>query len=361
MDESVYAKRSTRTIIVISARPFPAPEKSIRCFFFQSCFSLPAMPSSIPSAAIPINTTVSPDLQPLPPRTLADVRDQVAQEIAARMMNKAEQHDGVKIGVMMTFSKRDDVGFLQQIAKAIQDSSLPDYLFIVATTGPPVDSSSNFVFICGSDEGYVHRATLLMSAKFIGRLGGLQNQPDVYCIISVKDIGYTSGYDEAALWDVVRKSAMRPIDPLVPPSGSQGIEAFLLEVRAKLQRLEPHQAHEELREPEVDAPTFLVDIRPAAQRDEEGGIAGSLVIDRNVLEWKFDPRSASRLNIADRYDLRIIVFSQDGDSSSLAAYSLQRLGLLNATDIIGGYRAWREARLPIDIPIKTSRSLLSLN
>ncbi|KIK54724.1 hypothetical protein GYMLUDRAFT_76888 [Collybiopsis luxurians FD-317 M1] len=298
---------------------------------------------------------ISPDLKPLPPRTLADVRDQVAQEIAARMVNKAELLDGVKISVMMTFSKRDDVGFLQQIAKAIKDSSIPDFLFVVATTGPPVSSNPALY------TSLVIGSTLLTSAKFIGRVHGVQNEPTFYCIISVKEIGYTSGYDEAALWDVVRKSALRPIDPLVPPPGSQGVDKLLLEVRAKLQRLKPTEAHEELREPEVGAPTFLVDIRPAAQRDQEGGITGSLVIERNVLEWKFDPRSASRLNIADRYDLRIIVFCQDGDASSLAAYSLQRLGLLNATDMIGGYRAWRDARLPIDIPIRTARSALSLS
>jgi len=39
---------------------------------------------------------------------------------------------------------------------------------------------------------------------------------------------------------------------------------------------------------------FLVDIRSAAQREAEGAIHGSLIIERNVLEWRFDPRSNSR-------------------------------------------------------------------
>ncbi|KAJ3783190.1 hypothetical protein GGU10DRAFT_274038, partial [Lentinula aff. detonsa] len=134
---------------------------------------------------------------------------------------------------------------------------------------------------------------------------------------------------------------------------------ILSDVRAQLQRLKPTEAYEELREPEVGAPTFLVDIRPADQRDEEGGITGALVVERNALEWKFDPRSHSRLKIADRYDLRIIVF-YGSDSSSLAAYSLQQLGLLNAPNIIGGYCAWRDAGLPVDIPIRSTRSVLSL-
>lgn len=260
---------------------------------------------------------------------------------------------------MLTFSKSDDVGFLKQIAHAIRECCLQDFLFVIATTGPPKDSDANFVFICSSTEDYVQRAVLLTTAKFVGRAVAIQNEPNKTCIISVKDVGYSS-YDEAALWDVVRKSARSPIDPLVPPPGSRWIDNILSDARAQLQRLEPAMAYEELREPEVNAPTFLVDIRPEAQRNEHGGIAGSLVVDRNGLEWKFDPRSHSRLIIADRYDLRVIIFSQEGNSSSLAAHSLQRLGLLNATDLIGGFNAWREAGLPVDIPIRTAHSVLSL-
>ncbi|KAJ3825767.1 hypothetical protein F5880DRAFT_1610842 [Lentinula raphanica] len=303
--------------------------------------------------------TVPFDLKPLPPRTLAEVRDQVAQEIGIRIVNKAENVQDVKIGVMMTFSKRDDAGFLKQMSQAIQECCLQDYLFAVATTGPPIDSNANFVFLCSSAADYIQRAVLLTTSKFIGRVLEVRNELDNICFLSVKDIGFSS-YDEIALWDVVRKSVLPPIDPLIPPPGSRGIEKILSDVRAELQRLKPTEAYEELREPEVGAPTFLVDIRPLEQREYEGGIAGALVIDRNVLEWKFDPRSDSRLKIADRYDLRIIVFCRDGDSSSLAAHSLQQLGLLNATDIIGGYRAWREAGLPIDLPTRTTHSVLSL-
>ena len=50
----------------------------------------------------------------------------------------------------------------------------------------------------------------------------------------------------------------------------------------------------------------MVDIRPAAQRKTEGELPRALVIERNVLEWRFDPSSRARLPIADR-DLQIIV------------------------------------------------------
>jgi rhodanese-related sulfurtransferase len=83
----------------------------------------------------------------------------------------------------------------------------------------------------------------------------------------------------------------------------------------------------------------VVDIRPAAQRAVEGELPGALVVERNVLEWRFDPASASRLPIAD-YDLQLIVMCSEGYTSSLAAASLQDLGIHRATDVIGGYQAW---------------------
>ncbi|HEX6760340.1 MAG TPA: rhodanese-like domain-containing protein [Propionibacteriaceae bacterium] len=80
---------------------------------------------------------------------------------------------------------------------------------------------------------------------------------------------------------------------------------------------------------------------PAAERDACGELPGALVIERNVLEWRFDPASDDRLAIAD-YDLEVIVVCQEGYTSSLAAASLQDLGIHRTTDVIGGYTAWRE-------------------
>jgi rhodanese-related sulfurtransferase len=89
----------------------------------------------------------------------------------------------------------------------------------------------------------------------------------------------------------------------------------------------------------------LVDIRPAAQRAEHGEIPGALIIERNVLEWRLDPRSDARLSFT-RYDLAVIVTCQEGYTSSLAAAALQDLGLSRATDLDGGFKAWQEAGLP---------------
>jgi len=71
----------------------------------------------------------------------------------------------------------------------------------------------------------------------------------------------------------------------------------------------------------------------------KGSCRGALVVERNVLEWRFDPASASRLPIAG-YDLRVIVLCSESYTSSLAAASLQDLGIYRATDVTGGYAAW---------------------
>jgi len=74
-----------------------------------------------------------------------------------------------------------------------------------------------------------------------------------------------------------------------------------------------------------------------------------MIVERNVLEWRFDPASAARLPEAG-YDLRVIVVCSEGYTSSLAAAALQDLGLLRATDVIGGYQAWQAAGLPTARP-----------
>jgi rhodanese-related sulfurtransferase len=118
------------------------------------------------------------------------------------------------------------------------------------------------------------------------------------------------------------------------------IDQVLADARAQLARVTPAQAHQE-----AAAGALLVDIRPQAQRAAEGEIPGALVVERNVLEWRFDPASSACLPQA-RYDLRIIVLCSEGYTSSLAAAALQDLGLSRATDLDGGVRAWLRDGLP---------------
>ena len=89
------------------------------------------------------------------------------------------------------------------------------------------------------------------------------------------------------------------------------------------------------------AGALVVDTRCEAQRRQDGELPGAVVVERNVLEWRLDPASAYRLPDAGAPDRHIVVVCQEGYASSLAAASLQDLGLVNATDLDGGFQAWK--------------------
>jgi len=124
--------------------------------------------------------------------------------------------------------------------------------------------------------------------------------------------------------------------------GRRSIDQVLAEARSRLRRLDPAAARAAMR-----AGAILVDTRPAAQRQAEGAVPGALLVERNVLEWRFDPRSPARLPEAAGYDTPVIVMCSQGYASSLAAASLQDLGLWQATDLTGGFLAWKQAGLPV--------------
>ena len=121
----------------------------------------------------------------------------------------------------------------------------------------------------------------------------------------------------------------------------RGVDRVLADARDRLDRLEPRAAYERVR-----AGAVLVDIRPEIYRATEGVIPGALVIERNDLEWRFDPASDARLPVAG-YELELVLVCNEGYASSLAAVSLQELGIHAATDLVGGFRAWRAAGLPV--------------
>jgi len=119
----------------------------------------------------------------------------------------------------------------------------------------------------------------------------------------------------------------------------QTIDALLSTARARLARVEPDQL-----EAELEDGALVIDIRPVEQRQGDGALPHAIVIDRNVLEWRLDPASPNRIDEVIDWDQRIILVCNEGYSSSLAAATLQDLGLHRATDLVGGYQAWR-ARL----------------
>ncbi|WP_420878405.1 rhodanese-like domain-containing protein [Streptomyces sporangiiformans] len=122
-----------------------------------------------------------------------------------------------------------------------------------------------------------------------------------------------------------------------------GIDELLERVRAGLDRV---QATEAYRAAQADE-ALLVDIRYAALRERDGLIPGALVVERNELEWRLDPQGSHRAPEATSHDLRVVVVCNEGYASSLAAASLRQLGIHRATDLVGGFQAWRAAGLPV--------------
>ncbi|MFE9626144.1 rhodanese-like domain-containing protein [Streptomyces sp. NPDC006527] len=122
-----------------------------------------------------------------------------------------------------------------------------------------------------------------------------------------------------------------------------GIDELLERVRAEYARVEAREAYEAARAGEA----LLVDIRYAALRERDGLIPGALVVERNELEWRLDPQGSHRVPEATGHELRVVVICNEGYASSLAAASLHQLGLSRATDLVGGFQAWRAAGLPV--------------
>jgi len=123
---------------------------------------------------------------------------------------------------------------------------------------------------------------------------------------------------------------------------TRSIADLLAEARSSLHRVSPLEAARA-----VERGALLVDIRPSELRERDGTIPGALVIDRNVLEWRLDPASPDRTPEITSHDTVVVLFCDEGYASSLAAATLQQLGLRDATDLIGGFQAWKAAGRPV--------------
>jgi rhodanese-related sulfurtransferase len=126
-----------------------------------------------------------------------------------------------------------------------------------------------------------------------------------------------------------------------PQATSPTLDAHLEELRSQYERLGPEAAAAE-----IERGAILVDIRPHAQRVTEGEVPGALIVERNVLEWRFAPSSDHRLPDVDPTRDTVIIMCSAGYASSLAAVSLRTVGVTGATDLDGGFQAWAAAGLP---------------
>lgn len=120
-----------------------------------------------------------------------------------------------------------------------------------------------------------------------------------------------------------------------------GIDELLADARRRLRRLRPREAH---RASQTDG--LIVDIRSEAQCDAQGRVPGAHFVPRNVLEWRADPGCSHHDPVLVAVRGPLILMCAEGFQSSLAAATLQELGLPNATDMIGGFDRWRADGLP---------------
>jgi len=122
-------------------------------------------------------------------------------------------------------------------------------------------------------------------------------------------------------------------------------DRLLARARSRLTRLDPQAAWDAIQHGAI-----LIDTRPEFQRRADGEVPGAIVVERNHLEWRLHPESDGRIAEAVDADVRWIVMCDSGYASSLAAATLQMMGLHRATDLVGGFKAWRDAKLPVTSP-----------
>ncbi len=120
------------------------------------------------------------------------------------------------------------------------------------------------------------------------------------------------------------------------------IDELLAQARARLLRVEPHEARDAIR-----AGALMIDIRSEAQRAADGVVPDTIWFARNVLEWRCDPTSEAHDDRVGGLERTVILMCDAGYQSSLAAATLQQLGFAHATDLVGGFQAWRAAGLPV--------------
>ena len=121
------------------------------------------------------------------------------------------------------------------------------------------------------------------------------------------------------------------------------VDDLLAEARARLTRLDPRAAREAL-----GGGALLVDVRSESQRQRDGVVPDAVYFPRNAIEWRADPSSPTHDPAFGDFDRPVVVMCDGGYQSSLVASTLQDLGFSRATDMAGGFQAWREAGLPVE-------------
>jgi rhodanese-related sulfurtransferase len=152
-----------------------------------------------------------------------------------------------------------------------------------------------------------------------------------------------------SIGDLAAATGLQPVAKGSMPSWERTrrrtVHDLVADARAGLDRLSPEALARLLG---TDPTVVVLDTRTPTDREADGIIADSLHAPRTVLEWTVDPASGYAEALAP--DARLVVVCNEGYSSSLAARTLQELGFVDATDLIGGMQAWLAAGLPAVAP-----------
>ena len=127
----------------------------------------------------------------------------------------------------------------------------------------------------------------------------------------------------------------------------KGYKQLLEEARAKIRTLSVAEAQAKLGNPDV----VFVDIRDPRELEREGMIPGALHAPRGMLEFWVDPESPYFKPVFGE-DKEFVLYCQSAWRSSLAAATLQDMGLGRIAHIEGGFRAWKDAGGPTAVKDK---------
>jgi rhodanese-related sulfurtransferase len=125
----------------------------------------------------------------------------------------------------------------------------------------------------------------------------------------------------------------------------KGYKALLAEAEAEVETLPVEQA---LRL-HGDGAVVFVDLRDPREIERDGRIPGAFPCPRGMLEFWVDPESPYAKPVFAE-PRRFLFYCASGWRSALAAKTVQDMGLANVAHVGGGYKAWKEAGGPVEMP-----------
>jgi rhodanese-related sulfurtransferase len=123
----------------------------------------------------------------------------------------------------------------------------------------------------------------------------------------------------------------------------RGAKQMLAEANAAIETLPVEAALKLVDDPDV----VFVDVRETVERQQSGGVKGSVHVPRGFLEFQADPESRSH-QPALSSGKRLVLYCSAGSRSALAAKTLQDMGVPRVSHIAGGFGAWQQAGGPIE-------------